>query len=133
MPHVSKHKVTEPVRRDLEDRLIALIVSSGSNARKHVFRELLTGTESLMVAKRIAIIALVDDGMQTHKISEMLRVSPSTVARFEHMVERGLYKQTIAWIRRVKIGKPFLQLLTALAAIPFEAQHKSLAQLSKDW
>ncbi len=133
MPHISKHKVSDSVKQDLEEYLTALVASAGSNTRKLVFRELFTNTERIMIAKRIMILFLIEKRTATHTISEILRVSPSTVARFEGLTQQGTYKKTIAWLQRKEIGKPIIQLLTALASVPFKAQHKSLSQLTKEW
>lgn len=133
MPHVSKQKVDAKTKQELDTQLVSLLADTSAATRKRVFQELLTETEKIMLAKRLAAIYLIGNNVSTHKIADTLRMSPSTVARFEHAVSASVYSRTTRWLRTVRIGKPIMQLLEKIAAIPFDAQKKSLAQLSKDW
>ncbi len=128
MPHVSKRKLNESVTAELEERVAALLTKAGASTRRRVLAEILTATERLMVAKRIALVYLLARGVPTLAASDLLGVSPSTVARFAKAVDRGGYARTAAWLKRRAIGKPLLNLLCDLAAIPFTARRTSLAR-----
>ncbi len=129
MPHISKHAVAEKVVQELENRVVAFISNTGSKTRNNIFKEILTKTERFMIAKRLAMIYLIQKGTPTHTISEMLKVSPSTVARFENKLEHGYFTHTVLWLENNTSMNKVLKLIFDLAAIPFEAQKKSLGQL----
>lgn len=129
MPHISKHAIAENVIRELEERVIAVISDTGSKTRNRIFKEILTKTERLMIAKRLAMIYLVQKDTATHTISEMLKVSPSTVARFEDKLERKHFTHTASWVKNHTAMNKVLKLIFDLAAIPFEAQKKSLGRM----
>ena len=129
MPHISKHAIAENVIRELEERIIAVISDTGSKTRNRIFKEILTKTERLMIAKRLAMIYLVQKGAATHTISEMLKVSPSTVARFENKLERNHFTHTASWVKNHTAMNKVLKLILNMAAIPFDAQKKSLGQM----
>ena len=126
MPHVSKHKLKEKTERDIEDRLMLFLNTTTLKTRKGIFDELFTKTERLMIAKRLAILFLVNDGLPTHTISERLRVSPSTVARFENSSRKGRFKTTISWLAKNKIAHSAVRFIADLVSVPFDAQKKSL-------
>ncbi|MES2087489.1 MAG: helix-turn-helix domain-containing protein [Patescibacteria group bacterium] len=129
MPHVSKHLVAEKVLRELEEHIIAVLSDTGLKARNKIFKEILTKTERLMVAKRLAMIYLIQKGRATHEISEMLKVSPSTVARFENQLEQKCFIHTASWVKNHVAMNRVFKLIFNLAAVPFEAQKKSLGQM----
>ncbi len=129
MPHISKHAVAEKVVREIEDRIIAVLSDTGSKTRTKIFKEILTKTERLMIAKRLAMIYLAQKGTATHTISETLKVSPSTVARFENRLEQNHFKHTASWVKSHAPMNKVLKLIFDLAVIPFEAQKKSLGQM----
>ena len=112
----------------MEERLSSLLAETGAK-RQSAFRELLTPTEHMMLAKRLSMIFLISKEVPTHKISEVLRVSPSTVARFEVAYGRGVYKNLHIWLNSKNRGDKLFRLLIDILAVPFEAQHKSLSQM----
>jgi uncharacterized protein YerC len=133
MPHISSQKVHVKTKEEIAKLFMALIANASAATRKRVLEELFTDTEKIMLAKRLAVIYMINKNVPTHSISDTLRVSPSTVLRFELAIARGNFRKCIQWIRIIRIGKPIQQLLERIASIPFQAQKKSLAQLSKDW
>lgn len=66
---------------------------------KLVFDELFTKTEKLMLAKRLAIILLLDQGESIYAIENTLKVSPSTVARISLAYEEGKFTNLIKEIK----------------------------------
>ena len=129
MPHVSKHALAQKVISELENRITTIISDTGPKSRAKIFKEVLTKTERMMIAKRLTMIYLVQKGTATHQISEMLKVSPSTVARFEVKLERGYFKHTASWLKKYSGIDKVLKLILDLAAIPFEAQKKFFGQM----
>ncbi len=82
MPQVSKI----PIKKDIEIKIRRAFsqslakISSESEMEKYIF-DLFTPTERVMLAKRLAIAALLVKGLTYKEISQKLRVSTSTVAR----------------------------------------------------
>lgn len=124
--------MNKKVMEDLEKHIEQVLTAPSGAVRAKIFKEVLTRTERTMLAKRLAIIYLIGEGVPTHTVAKQLRMSPSTVARFELRVEKNTFPHSAAWLKKARRGV-ILNLLTALASIPFKAQNKSLAQLSKDW
>lgn len=58
------------------------------NQRKLLLAELLTDTEKIMLAKRLAVIFLLAKNVPPYRIWNRLKISPSTVARFELGLEK---------------------------------------------
>jgi len=128
MPHISRHKPNKRTMQELEDRLMLFLSSTGLKTRQEIFRELLTETERLMIAKRLSILFFIMKDVPTHTISKRLRVSPSTVARFELKASHKTFSKTISWLRRSKEAHSALRFIVDLISIPYKAQRKSLAR-----
>lgn len=128
MPHLSKHKLNQEILADLDNYLLSFLVDTDARTRKLVFRELLTKTERLMLAKRVAMVYFVSQGKGTHEIGQLLKVSSSTVARFELALEAKRFGNTEKWAKKYLSGSKFLRLLGELVAIPFDARKKSFKQ-----
>ncbi len=101
MPHISKQWVKKDVFIRINDQLIKAIieVNDYSKARKF-FSGLLTYTEKIMLAKRLAIIILLDRGVSIYKLAKTLKMSPSTLARFEQNTEDGKYKDVVSVFKK---------------------------------
>ena len=70
---------------------------------------LFTKTEKVMLAKRLAIIVMLDYKESIYAIERSLKVSPSTVARFSLQYERGVYRELLQEIRAQKSFWAFLE------------------------
>lgn len=84
----------------LERYIVSTIRDTGTRTRVRMFNELLTRTEKIMLAKRIAVLLLLKKGMSPYKISTMLHISPSTAERFQRAVNAKKYTYTTDWIWR---------------------------------
>ncbi len=131
MPHVSKRKISNAARKDLDGHLLSFLDEADARTRQRIFKELLTKTERLMIAKRLAMIILLEEDNSLYQIENTLAVSPSTAARFSQSLDGGAYEHTRTWIKRYKGLHPFLRLLIDLAATPFEARRESFAKRIK--
>lgn len=93
MPHVSKKDLDVGVQAKIFDQLFEVFKTAGRrNKTSKLLVELLTKTEKMMFAKRLAIIFLLEKGVPQHVISSHLQVSPSTIARISLNLERGKYR-----------------------------------------
>lgn len=124
MPHISSH----PLGKNQIDRLnkdfSRLLASTVADTREQALSELLTYTERLMIAKRLGMLLLISQGESTYYISKLLRVSPSTVARFEVKVEGGEFAKTLIFLQKKKQTKWLYDMLTELALVPFELKQR---------
>ena len=105
MPHVSKRFLEKGkflgINRQLY-KVVSELVRSGKS--KIIFDELLTKTEKLMLSKRLAIIIMLDQKESIYAIENILKVSPSTVARMLLLYENGKY---VALLKEIKIQNSF--------------------------
>ena len=93
MAHVSKKKISEVTEQALRDRLIDMLRIIGKDRKvSYALKELLTYTESTMLAKRIGIIYLIHKDKSILDICKTLKVSSSTVIRMWKIYDRGGYR-----------------------------------------
>ena len=105
MPHVSKRKLEEKFAKDLFLETVSVFEKAARKGElKQVLGELLTPTEKIMFAKRLAVISMLAQNIPIHVIADNLSMSSSTIdimsLRFEvgsysHVVENGLKKTDI--------------------------------------
>lgn len=82
MPHISRKKLKKEELDKIFTKLALIFDTVGKNKKsKLILEEFLTQTEKIMLAKRLAIIFMLNEGISTHYISDTLFVSPSTVER----------------------------------------------------
>ena len=134
MPHISRRNLSKERKRELENRVLAFLDSTSARDRYKIFHELFTETEQIMFAKRLAMIALIKNGVSTHDIADSLVMSPSTVGRFERMFERGAFRHTGSWMRSHHTEGKIIRFAVELLAIPFKARRTSLARfVDEQW
>ncbi len=127
MPHVSKNKLDEQTFERIFKKLISVLEKAhGKNKFISVVEELLTETEKIMLAKRLAIVLMLFGDTPQHRISEVLFVSPSTIARISLAIELGKYNviKSISTKERVDLEKIIWLLLTAGGIMPPRAGRK---------
>ena len=101
MPHVSRHVPVRKVSDDIFNLFMECVTAKWSTReRRAFFDDLLTPTERIMFSKRLAILYLLAKGYTVRSIQEMLRVSPSTVARLWTSVQRGKYAEVMRRIQK---------------------------------
>ena len=104
MPHVSSKKLNP----ELLDKLLSkLLLTLGEAQNKKylssVVNELFSETERTMLAKRLAIILMLDSKTPQHRIVEILNVSPSTVAITSLGIEVGKYDTLLKISKKQKL------------------------------
>jgi Trp operon repressor len=77
MTHVSRKKLPRNTRATIDMQLLKVF----SKHTKTLVQELLTPTERLMLAKRLAILTMLAEHRSYYRIHRSLRVSVSTVRR----------------------------------------------------
>src|SRR3989344_1134513 len=98
MPHISKRKLSKTHFNKLVLELIKSLERSFKKGEtKPVFYEIFTYTERAMFATRLAVIAMLSQNISSYTISEVLRMSPSTIDRMSLKYERGKYELIIKY------------------------------------
>ncbi|MEX0652037.1 MAG: helix-turn-helix domain-containing protein [Candidatus Paceibacterota bacterium] len=133
MPHISQKEVDREVKEQLEKSLLNLLKDTGSQTRVHIFSELLTKTEQVMLAKRIGILLLLKKGLSPYKISQLLGVSPSTADRFAHTQDSGKYQRTTEWIWKQSKEGAIEKLFEKLASLAFTRRTKSFKKFVDEY
>lgn len=121
MPHISKRKVGPKLLKKISTQLINIFIKSQNNRHlASLFNELFTPTEKIMFSKRIAIILMLKNSIPQHRIVEILKVSPTTVAKTSLDIEIGKYESIIDISRKEKIDleKLVWNLMTAGGIMP---------------
>ncbi len=89
MPHISKNQLKEDVFLKIYNQFSNTV--SGSQKKQEVLNDLLTDTEKIMFAKRLAVIFMILEGASFYHIQESLNVSTSTTGRFSRNLNKGTY------------------------------------------
>ena len=77
MPHISKRKLEDKYVKDLFLEIVSVFEKAGKRGElKEVLRELLTSTEKIMLAKRLAVISMLSQNIPVHDIALSLAMSP---------------------------------------------------------
>ena len=121
MPHVSKKKLDKKTLGKIFGKLIAILARADSEKKLAlILDELLTETEKIMLAKRLAAILMLSGNTPQHRISEALNISPSTITRFSLHIEIGKYDliRSISKKDRIDLEKIIWLLLTAGGIMP---------------
>ena len=91
MPHLSKHDIPKQTRKKIEGELLSLLFSTDSHTAKSLFIEVITETEQLMLAKRVATILMLIDEQSYYRIQQLLGVSVSTSKRIHKLLVSGAF------------------------------------------
>ena len=127
MPHLSKKKLDKETLKKISGKLVA-ILERAQNQKKlaPLLDELLTATEKIMLAKRLAVVLMLSGDTPQHRIAEALLVSPSTVTRISLGITMGKYDLigSISEKDQIDLEKVIWLLLTAGGILPPRAGHK---------
>ena len=115
MPHVSKKKLKKKVFIKIGEQLSNTIIHANSPRElRWIFKELITPTERVMLAKRLAIILMIDKGYSFNTIQRTLKVTPQTLVRFWKITKQNSHKLVIKEISSGKTKSGFWQELEEL-------------------
>jgi len=91
MAHVSKTPLDSKQEADLFMQLAKLFANKNLDETQKLFADLLGTEEQIMLAKRLAIVAMLSTGQTIYFIANTLHVSSSTVKRIHFLMEDGKY------------------------------------------
>ena len=110
MSHVSRRKLKKKVFVKIGDELSGIITkANSSNDINWLFKELITPTERIMLAKRLAIFLMLEKKYSYRAIERTLKVTQQTIVRFWKKTKEPGYKPLLRKIESNKGGKGFLQ------------------------
>ena len=92
MPHVSKKKIKKEVATELADQFLTFLSLARTKGEARVLaNELLSQTERVMLAKRLATVVLLVRGYSFTQTEEALGVTRQTVVRIWKDIKTGKY------------------------------------------
>lgn len=118
MPHVSRRKLKKETEKELIDSLQVVLTKISTKDSMDVFlTALLSSTEKLMLAKRLAIVVFLKENLSDSQIADLLYVTRETVNRIEMQVSiqgQG-YAIALKKLEEEKGWKQFRKMLLSLA------------------
>jgi len=110
-------------RNTLEDKqleklflqLAASISPTDPKRGGNILSELLGPEEKIMMAKRLSAVVLLNEGTSMYKISNILKISKSTVESTNRKLKCGHYKVTLETVSKTK--KDYFKFLKTLDII----------------
>ena len=112
MPHVSRFPLKDQIKKEITQSLWWILAKfSTQNEIERFLGELLTPTEKTMIAKRLAIAAMLTKGYSYKDIGDVLKVSPTTILNIRNWLERGGegYKTAIKKLAEKEVMDNFWQ------------------------
>ena len=124
MPHVSRYKLSKKAEEELVKNLNFALTHIGDGDEMVSFlNSLLTSTEKVMLSKRLALIILIDEGLDDSKIADILHMTVNTVAKMRMFYElKGQgFKIALKKLEEKKQLENFKKLLISLARYSIRA------------
>lgn len=118
MPHLSRFKLSKKAEEELIKNLeLVLAKLSKEEEMKEFLLSLLTSTERVMLAKRLAMAILIKEGVAESHIANTLHVTRETVSRMQLFLEaRGKgYESAFRKLKNDKLLSDFKTFLLDLA------------------
>lgn len=101
MPHVSSKKLKKEFLQKLYRELGEAMENSAKRSWfKFFLQDFLTKTEKIMLAKRFAVICMLEQGIPPSYIAEALGMSPATIHRMSLRHEVGRYQAILRTIKK---------------------------------
>lgn len=130
MPQVSKIKLNKKTEKQLIESLNLVLSSISKKEDMLLFaNSLLTDTEKLMLAKRLAVVALIQEDLNDSQIANSLKTTRMTVSKLRYYFEgrgRKGYEIALSKIKRDKNLQEFKKILSSLS---YSSQRKSILKM----
>jgi hypothetical protein len=112
MPHISKKKLPRALEKAVLSQLFSF--SSDGRLKRNALSDLLTETERLMLAKRLAAVVLFLEDASIYRVRRVLSISPSTAVRLRQYLDGGEYRAIEKLFRTRKQREQFWENLERL-------------------
>ena len=100
MPQVSTKRIKKEVATELADQFLTFLALATSKSQARILaNELLSQTERVMLAKRLAIVVLLVRGYSFTQIEEALGITRQTVVRVWKHMKTGQYDHIARFAR----------------------------------
>jgi uncharacterized protein YerC len=135
MPHISSKQISKELSEKLLEDLIR-ILGKPKNGKifAGVVEELLTETEKIMMAKRIAIVLMLSSNTPHQSISDILKVSPATISKISLKIEIGKYDSIlkVSQKERLDLERVIWSIMTVGGLMPPKIGRKYWKRNMKD-
>ncbi|MDP2642035.1 MAG: Trp family transcriptional regulator [bacterium] len=134
MSHVSRKQLSNREFNEIYKSLIRSLHKLKGDSLENFFWEFLTPTEKVMLAKRLLVIILLEQGVSQYKIWKMLNVSPSTIERYGKKLDRGGFEhmRKILGTKEDKLTKIIKAIWHVIEPPPYHvSRDKYIAYLKK--
>lgn len=103
MAKISNKKLQEETLVQIHKRLVKTLKKAGTSGNMgDVLDDLLTETEEIMIAKRLSIIFLLNEGMSMYAIHKHLGVSKNTVSYMKERFLQDGYDSLVTLFKKKK-------------------------------
>ncbi len=118
MARLSKETLSDEQQADLSLQLTEVIGRMNAELAQKFLSEFLGPEEKIMLAKRLAIIALLHEGRPIHRIAVYLHVSETTVAKISDRYDQDEFCFTIQALTKNKTDyNRFINILDSILSI----------------
>ncbi len=132
MARISKQILSKNEQDQLINQLTEVMGRMNSTMAEHFIFEFFGREEKIMLAKRLAIIALIHEHRPLHRIAVHLHVSETTVGKLCNRYERGEFDHTIKTLTKNKTDyTKFLDLLDSILTVGGIMPHRNYVIKSK--
>ena len=100
MVRVSRRRLSEQKLAELTTQLSDVIGRLSAKQARSFINEFLGSEEKEVLAKRLAIVVLIDQNRSLYSIAKQLSVSPTTAGKLYDRYERGEFKQTLIALKK---------------------------------
>lgn len=100
MVYVSKKKVDPKIESVLADQLLSFLAAAKTKREAATLaNELLTDAERAMLAKRLAVIVMLERGRSFQEVEHALKVTPQTISRLWRQRREGAFIKICRYAR----------------------------------
>jgi len=108
MPHISARKLKKEVFQEINKRLIDSFADiKDKRLLKSFVDELLTSTEKIMLAKRLAVIFMLSEKFSFYRIQKSLKISTQTAMRMYGSFKSGKFNNITKVLNKEKDKRNF--------------------------
>ena len=124
MPHVSKSKLPNETLQEITSAFLFVLTDiKEKDDMSQFLNSFLSKTERLMLAKRLAIVYLLNEGFEETKISQLLHVTQSTISLLKLKFENNQtgYQKAISKIKKLGLLEEIQRAVLNLAKYSIRA------------
>lgn len=126
MARISKQALSQTEQNELLTQLTTVIGRMTNDIATHFIDEFFGQEEKIMLAKRLAIIALIHEGRPLHRIAVYLHVSETTVGKLCERYDRDEFSTTIIALTKNKTNyNKFIAILDSILTVGGIMPHRN--------